>query len=73
MAEYHVGCGWAGIYAGTLNKNKTMWNNKSEVTNEAMCAVAQYLMDNNKDFQFEKGGKKYTMHIEELIVVDDPH
>ena len=23
MAEYHVGCGIAGIYAGTLNKKAT--------------------------------------------------
>lgn len=32
MAEYHVGCGAFGIYAGTLNsKNKNLWQNKSEV------------------------------------------
>lgn len=35
MAEYHVGCGIAGIYAGTLNKQGTEWLNKSEVTEEA--------------------------------------
>lgn len=28
MAEYHVGAGAFGIYAGTLNKNKTLWQNK---------------------------------------------
>lgn len=42
MAEYHVGCGMAGIYAGTLNKQGTEWLNKSEVTEEARMAVAQY-------------------------------
>ena len=48
MVEYHVGCGAFGIYAGILNKNKTMWKNKSEVTNEALDAVAQYLLQENK-------------------------
>jgi hypothetical protein len=42
MDEYHVGCGLAGIYAGTLNKQGTEWLNKSEVTEEARMAVAQY-------------------------------
>ena len=40
MAEYHVGCGLAGIYAGTL-KNNNEWKNKSDVTDEALCAVDQ--------------------------------
>lgn len=45
MAEYHVGCGAFGIYAGTLNsKNKTMWQNKSEVTDEAINAVRDYMV-----------------------------
>ena len=45
MAEYHVGCGLFGIYAGTLNKNKTMWTNKSDVTDEAITAVREYMID----------------------------
>lgn len=46
MAEYHVGCGAFGIYAGTLNhKNKYMWQNKSEVTDEAIRAVRDYMVD----------------------------
>ena len=44
MAEYHVGCGMAGIYAGTLNKDKTMWQNKTEVTDEAIGAVRDYMV-----------------------------
>ena len=44
MAEYHVGCGAFGIYAGTLNKNKTMWQNKTEVTEEAIGAVMDYMV-----------------------------
>ena len=45
MAEYHVGCGAFGIYAGTLNsRNKNMWQNKTECTDEAICAVRDYLV-----------------------------
>ena len=44
MAEYHVGCGLFAIYAGTLNKNKTMWQNKTECTDEALCAVRDYMV-----------------------------
>lgn len=44
MAEYHVACGLAGIYAGTFRKNKTdEWLNKSDVTNEAINAVVNYM------------------------------
>ena len=45
MAEYHVGCGTFGIYAGTLNaRNKNMWKNKSECTDEAINAVRDYMV-----------------------------
>lgn len=63
MAEYHVGCGIAGIYAGTLNKKSDLWRNKSEVTEEAVCAVAEYLLTNQKEFHFDYRGKKYIMRI----------
>lgn len=66
MAEYHVGCGAIAIYAGTLNKEKTMWNNKTECTEEAISASAQYLLENNKCFEFSYRGKKYRMKVEEL-------
>ena len=46
MAEYHVGCGAFGIYAGTLNaKNKNIWQNKTECTDEAIEAVRDYMID----------------------------
>ena len=45
MAEYHVGCGAFAIYAGTLNsRNKNMWQNKTECTDEAICAVRDYMV-----------------------------
>lgn len=61
MAEYHVGCGLAGIYAGTLNpKTKDgyqTWKNKSDVTEETISAVAQYL---KQELNFEKNGIEIT-------------
>lgn len=46
--EYHVGAGIFGIYAGTLMPKKegksVMWRNKSDVTDEAINAVRDYLV-----------------------------
>lgn len=66
MAEYHVGCGIAGIYAGTLKPNGDRWRNKSDVTHEALCAVAQYLLFQGKEFRFQHKGQWYVMKIEEM-------
>ena len=45
MPEYHVCCGAFAIYAGTLNsRNKNLWQNKSECTDEALCAVRDYIV-----------------------------
>lgn len=49
MAEYHVGVGLAGIYAGTLKKNGEEWINKSDVTNEAINCVMAYMYTEIKD------------------------
>ena len=67
MAEYHVGCGAFRIYAGTLEpRNKTLWRNKSDVTHEALCAVAQYLLLGEMEFRFQHKQKSYVMRIEEM-------
>lgn len=65
MAKYHVGCGLAGIYAGTLKKNGYEWLNKSNVTREALSASAQYLLGQGVYYAFECGGKKYMMTVKE--------
>ena len=49
MAEYHVGCGLAGIYAGTVKKNGEEWQNKSCVTDEAIDAVRDWFMLEARD------------------------
>lgn len=43
MADYHVGCGLAGIYAGTLKKSGKEWLHKTEVTREALDSVVNYM------------------------------
>lgn len=45
MPEYHVGCGLHWIYAGTMNRGRTDWANKSEVTQEAYAAVFQHIKE----------------------------
>ena len=66
MAEYHVGCGIAGIYAGTLKPSSDKWRNKSGVTHEALCAVAQHLLFNGQEFRFMHKNQWYVMRIEEF-------
>ena len=69
MAEYHVGCGAFAIYAGTLNgRNKSLWlwQNKTEVTDEATSAVAQYLLQEEKEMRFSYRGKNYKLCVVEV-------
>lgn len=59
MAEYHVSAGLFGeIYAGTLMPKKDgkpqEWRNKSVVTDEAICAVRDFMASECLD---EKNGK----------------
>lgn len=64
MANYHVGCGITGIFAGTLNKTCTKWVNKSDVTDEAMSAVAQFLLEHDEAMEFNYQGKRYRLAVE---------
>ncbi len=64
MADYHVGCGIFGIYAGVLKKNGEEWLNKSEVTHEALGAAAQYLFTAEKEFRFKIGEQWYAIRVE---------
>lgn len=63
MAEYHVGCGVAAIYAGRLNKSKTMWLDKSDVTDEATSAVALYLLTEEKEMLFKYNNEEYVLRV----------
>ena len=61
--KYSVGCGLFGIYAGILKPNGKEWKEKTDVTMEAMKAVAQYLLDNQKEFHLMNFSKLYSMKI----------
>lgn len=66
MAEYHVGCGITGIFAGTLNKKSNMWLHKQDVTNEAFNAVAQYCLEHDVAMNFNYKGKRYKLAVTEI-------
>lgn len=66
MAEYHVGCGALGVYVGTLNKKSNMWLHKSDVTNEAFDAVAQYCLEHDVAMNFNYKGKRYKLAVTEV-------
>lgn len=62
MSEYHVGAGCFGIYAGKLNKNKTMWvGDKSDVTDECIGAVIDYMLPDAKKSLSHKTGYQYDL------------
>lgn len=57
--EYHVSAGlFGGIYAGTLMPKKEgkpqMWRNKSDVTDEAICAVRDHMTSECLDEKNDK-------------------
>ncbi len=66
MAEYHVGCGAFGIYAGMLKPNGTEWRTKSDVTDEAISAAAQYLLQHDESMTFAYKDKRYKIAVTEV-------
>lgn len=63
MAEYHLGVSpiTNTIYAGTLNKTKTMWRNKSDVTEEALACVRDHLFQLANDKGKPEFGYEWTL------------
>jgi hypothetical protein len=71
MAEYHVGCGLAGIYAGRLKKNGYEWIEKSDVTKEVLQSALDYLYINGKVVTATVNGKKYVMSVAPMEESED--
>lgn len=82
--EYHVSAGIFGeIYAGTLMPERSgkpqMWRNKSVVTDEALCAVRDYMAQEllkESEGKLEGGyewDRKDGKTIQLLIKVVDKH
>ena len=63
--KYSVGCGLFGIYAGILKPNGKEWKDKTDVTTEAISAVADYLLMNHKEFRFEVEDKMMILKVVE--------
>jgi hypothetical protein len=66
MADYHVGCGAFAIYAGTLNKGGKLWRTKSEVTEEAINAVAQFLLEQEENVEFQYHNSRYRLAVTKI-------
>ena len=65
MAKYSIGCGLFGIYAGVLKPNGKEWKDKTDVTLDAMGAVAQHLIEQETEFKFKYKGKPMKLIVEE--------
>jgi len=67
MAEFKVGCSplTGNIYAGTVSKNG-LWGKKHDVTDTAVGAVAEHLLQKEIELQFSYKGKKYALRVVEL-------
>lgn len=64
MAEYHVGSGLFGIYCGTLNKptkdGYITWKNRTDCTDEALCAVRDFLKTEADSKKLSRHGYEWT-------------
>ena len=65
MAQYHVGCGLAAIYAG-IKYNAGGWKSKSDVTDEVIGSAAQFLLETKQNVTFTANGKRYRLSVSEI-------
>lgn len=63
--KYSIRCGLFRIYAGILKKNGAEWEDKTDVTEEAISEVAQYLLINHKEFRFVVEDKMMILKVVE--------
>ncbi len=68
MSEFKVGCSplTSEIYAGPVSKNGT-WGKKHKVTDTAVEAVAQHLLQKDEHVVFTYIGKQYKLQVVEYI------
>ena len=68
MSDYKVGCSplTSRIYAGKVLKNGTWGANKKDVTDSAVSAVAQQLLQTGEKLQFTYQGEQYELKVEKV-------
>lgn len=68
MSDFKVGCSplTSRIYAGKVLKNGTWGANKKDVTDSAVSAVAQQLLQTGEKLQFTYQGEQYELKVEKL-------
>jgi len=67
MENYKLGCSplTSEIYAGSVSE-KGIWGKKHNVTDTAVSAVAQHLLQKDEELKFEYKGKKYALKVVEI-------
>ena len=67
MSNYKIGCSplTSEIYAGTVSKTG-LWGKKHNVTETAVGAVAQHLLQLDEELRFNYQGKKYALRVVEI-------
>jgi hypothetical protein len=67
MSSFKVGCSpiTSEIYAGTVSKTG-LWGKKHNVTETAVGAVAQHLLQLDEELRFNYQGKNYALRVVEL-------
>jgi hypothetical protein len=67
MAEFKVGCSplTSKLFAGNVLKNG-LWGTKHDVTDSAVSAVAQHLLQLDQKMQFSYKGEEYEIRVVKL-------
>jgi hemin uptake protein HemP len=65
MSKIRIGCSpiTGTIYAGSVSKTGLWGNNKVDVTDEAVKAVAQSLLQTEEMLRFSHDGKQYELKV----------
>jgi len=68
MSKFKIGCSplTNEIFAGNVLKNGMWGAKKHNVTDTAVGAVAQYLLQKDEELQFNYEGKKFALRVVEL-------
>ncbi len=69
MSKFKVGCSplTSRLFAGNVLKNGMWGNVKHDVTDTAVLAVAQHLMQLNETVQFDCKGETYRMEVTKVV------